>query len=94
MTFYRVAVEFRNAVEAMQHRHGRLDDPEHRFWGIRWGPPRLPPQSNDDDGLAASRVPKRPRDGAGGAVAMIGEPPADDEFMAESPLVSERHSPS
>jgi hypothetical protein len=75
MTFYRLTVEFRNAVEAMQARHGRLDDPDHRFWGLPGGdPPWRPPQSHDDDGLAPSGVPKRPRDGAGGAAAAVDPP--------------------
>jgi hypothetical protein len=72
---YRAAVEFRNAVEQMLARHGRLEDPEHVFWGFapitgHW-PGRGP--GTDDDGLAGSRVPRRPPGGFGaeGAEAQV-----------------------
>jgi hypothetical protein len=73
MAVYLAAVELRNAVEQMLARHGRLDDPEHLFWGFgpsigRW--PGRGPRA-DDDGLAGSRVPRRPPGGSGAAGAEV-----------------------
>ena len=79
MVFYRVAVSFRNAVEQMQARHGRLDDPDHRWWGfgdLGQSPGDLgpPPGWSGDDGLAGTRVPKHPSPGAGEASVELEEP--------------------
>ncbi len=79
MVFYRVAVTFRNAVEQMQARHGRLDDPDHRWWGfgdIGPSPGDLdrPPGWSGDDGLAGTRVPKHPSPSAGEASVELEEP--------------------
>ena len=76
MVAYLAAVEFRNLVEQMLARHGRLDDPEHVFWGF--GPSIAPwhgrGPGNDADGLAGSRVPRRPLDGSGAAGATTEAP--------------------
>ena len=79
--FYQTVVGFRNAVEQMQARHGRLDDPDHRWWGFGdlrrdrdSDDPDRPPRWYGDDGLAGSRVPKRPPDGSGEASAELEEP--------------------
>jgi hypothetical protein len=79
MAFYRVAVDFRNAIEQMQARHGRLDDPDHRWWGfgdLRRGrdKPQDPRDWSGDDGLAGSKVPKHPPPGAGEATVELDEP--------------------
>jgi hypothetical protein len=77
MAFYHVAVGFRNAVEQMQARHGRLDDEDHRWWGfgdLRRPNPDLPPNWWGDDGLAGSRIPRHPAPGAGEAAVELEEP--------------------
>jgi hypothetical protein len=78
MTFYHVAVSFRNAVEQMQARHGRLDDQDHRWWGFgnlrRPDDPDFPPDWWGDDGLAGSRIPRYPAPGAGEATVELEEP--------------------
>jgi hypothetical protein len=63
--FYRLAVGFRNSVEAMIHR--RPTDP-----------PDEPNDREDDDNLSGSRVPKRPPGGAD-AVGIALAPPVDTE---------------
>jgi hypothetical protein len=76
MTFHAVAVGFRNAVEQMLIRHGRPDDLEHMWWGFgpyeRSWPPG--PRRGDDDGLAGSRVPRRPHGGTDAARVELEEP--------------------
>ena len=79
MDFYQVAVSFRNAIEQMQARHGRLDDSDHRWWGFGdlrrgGGDINAPDDWSGDDGLAGTRVPKRPRPGAGEASVELEEP--------------------
>ena len=78
MTFFGVAVAFRNAVEQMQARHGRLDDEDHRWWGFGdlGGPkdPDAPPDWWGDDGLAGSRIPRHPAPSAGEATVELEEP--------------------
>ena len=79
MDFYRVAVAFRNAIEQMQARHGRLDDPDHRWWGFgdlrrSRGDTNPPDDRSGDDGLAGTRVPKHPPPGAGEASVELEEP--------------------
>jgi hypothetical protein len=79
LMFYRLVVDLRNAIEQMQARHRRLEDPEHRWWGF--GDLR-PPKGDDrrwpgDDGLAGSRVPRRPPDGAGEVRVELDEPSED-----------------
>ena len=78
MAFYGLAVGFRNAVEQMQARHGRLDDEDHRWWGFGdlRGPndPEAPPDWWGDDGLAGSRIPRHPAPGAGEATVELEEP--------------------
>ena len=72
MAFYRTAVAFRDAVEQMQARHGRLDDPGGGTDEPR--DPRRPPDGPWDDGLAGSRVPRSPLPGAGEASVELEEP--------------------
>jgi hypothetical protein len=74
LPFYRVAVEFRDGVEGMLERRGRLLDPDHVFHGFgpyprHWPRGRRPDDDRGpaDDGLAGSRVPRRPPGDAGGA---------------------------
>ena len=69
MAFYRTVADFRNAVERMMFRRGTLPDAEHVFWGFGGPPPRYPQRGSDDDGLAGSRVPRRPHPDSGGAAA-------------------------
>jgi hypothetical protein len=69
MAFYRTVADFRNAVERMMVRRGTLPDAEHIFWGFGGPSPRYPQRGSDDDGLAGSRVPRRPRPDPGGAAA-------------------------
>jgi hypothetical protein len=70
LAFYRTAVGFRNAVERMMLARGTLLDSEHVFWGFGPRQPH-PERGSDDDGLAGSPVPLRPRPSAGGAAAAI-----------------------
>lgn len=79
LAFHRTTVEFRNAVESMLERHGRLPDSEHIFHGFGAGPTRRRgggrgPDDGRDDDRTGSGVPRRPRDGSGGA-AIAREPP-------------------
>lgn len=78
LTFYGVAVGFRNAIEQMRARHGRLDDTDHRWWGFGdlRGPkdPDAPPDWWGDDGLAGSRIPRHPAPGAGEASVELEQP--------------------
>jgi hypothetical protein len=95
MPFYRVAVGFRNAVEAMEIRRHR-DDPDWRPHLVWWGFGRLDRAEDrrrrddgfdrGDDGQAGSREPRRPHGGAGSAGAMA--IPIDDEELdaADEPL--------
>jgi hypothetical protein len=71
MAFYRAVVDFRNAIERMRLKRGTLQDTEHIFWGFGVPPRRYPEQGSDDDGLAGSRIPRRPTPDAGGAVASV-----------------------
>jgi hypothetical protein len=72
-------VSFRNAVELMMIIRGRPLDPDHLFWGFG-GYERRPRRSRyddewpDDDGLAGSRVPKRPYGGTGAASVELEQP--------------------
>ena len=73
---YRMAVQFRNAFEQMKDRRGTLTNRQHMFWGF--DAPPAPDvdrrddagRDSDDDGLAGSRVPRRPRPDAGDAAAV------------------------
>ena len=71
MPFYRTVVGFRNAVERMRSNRGDVPDSDHLFWGFGGyggGP------AGDDDGLAGSRIPRRPYGGSGAATIGL-EPP-------------------
>ena len=71
MPFYRAVVAFRNAVERMRLDRGNSPDSDHLFWGFggyEGGP------SNDDDGLAGSRRPRRPYGGSGAASVSLDPP--------------------
>ena len=68
---YHLFVKFRNAVEAMRLRRGH-GDPDEMWWGF--GPYRRMPFEPGDDGLAGSRVPRRPFGGAGSGAVALDEP--------------------
>lgn len=83
LPFYRLVVSFRNAVELMMIKRGRPLDTDHLFWGFggHEQPPRRRPGDDewtDDDGLAGSRVPKRPYGGTGAAGVELPPPVEDD----------------
>jgi hypothetical protein len=88
--FYRAAVEFRDSVDRMLERHRRLADPDHVFHGFGAGPSHWPGREwfgddrrrGSDDGLAGSRVPRRPRGGAGSARIEL-EPVIEDDATTE-----------
>ncbi len=90
LPFYRAAVEFRDSVERMLERHGRLSEPDHVFHGFGSDPTHWPGRGwfrddrrrGSDDGLAGSRVPRRPRGGAGGVRIEL-EPTIEDEITTE-----------
>jgi len=83
MTFYRVAVEFRNAVERCQIREGRSLNAEHLWWGF--GDSGRPfPGQGDDGGMAGARVPRRPLDDDGEELVALQEPFARDEDAIEA----------
>lgn len=84
LPFYRLVVSFRNAVELMMIIRGRPLDPDHLFWGFG-GYEHRPRRRRDDDewagdewrdddGLAGSRVPKRPYGGTGAASVELEQP--------------------
>jgi hypothetical protein len=82
-TFHAVVVAFRNSVEQMMIREGRLE-PDHLFWGFRfetrlggW----MPGDGDDDAGVTGSRVPRRPFGGSGVASVALGPP---DESILRS----------
>jgi hypothetical protein len=79
MSFYRLSVEFRNAIERMMIRQGRTLDTDHLWWGFGdTGRRREPPS---DGGLAGSRVPRRPHGGVGGDGVELEQPiPADEDL--------------
>jgi hypothetical protein len=81
MTFYQVIVGFRNAVELMLIIRGRPLDPDQMWWGFGRDepPPRRRGSDRDDDGLAGSRVPKRPYGGSGAATVELA-PPFDGDL--------------
>jgi len=66
----------------MMIKRGKALDTDHLFWGFG-GYNQLPrrrvdeDESTDDDGLAGSRVPKRPYGGAGSAGVAL-EPPVEE----------------
>ena len=76
MPLYRLAVDFRNAVERMQIRQGRTLDSDHLWWGFGDTGRRRDPPS--DGGLAGSRVPLRPSGRGGGDGVELEEPIAAD----------------
>jgi hypothetical protein len=83
MPFYRTVVGFRNAVERMRSNRGDLPDSDHLFWGFGGyggGP------AGDDDGLAGSRIPRRPYGGSGAATIGL-EPP--EQLDWEEPVQTE-----
>ncbi len=74
MAFHRTVVGFRNAVERMLVTRGRNLDIEHLWWGFGTdGGRRDASDDGDDDGLAGSRVPRRPSGGVGGGAVGLGE---------------------
>lgn len=95
LPFYRLVVSFRNAVELMMITRGRPLDSDHLFWGF--GGYRDPPRRKrsggdwpddqwpDDDGLAGSRVPKRPYGGTGEAGVEL-EPPVEENSRDDQVL--------
>lgn len=77
MSFYRLSVEVRNAIERMMIRRGRPLDTDHLWWGF--GDTRHHHEPPSDGGLAGSRVPRRPPGGIDGHGAELVEPIAADE---------------
>ncbi len=73
MAFHRTVVGFRNAVERMLVTRGRNLDTEHLWWGFGTDRGRGDASDDGDDGLAGSRVPRRPSGGVGGAALKLGE---------------------
>jgi hypothetical protein len=77
LAFYRLTVDFRNAVERMQLRLGRELGADHRWWGF--GDLRSAPWPLDDDaGPAESRVPLHPPRDPGGAAVQLETPPGSE----------------
>ena len=73
MAFYRVVVDFRNAVEQMVVSRGGPLDVDNLWWGFGdTGSQRRRP--TDDGGLAGSRVPRRPPGDEGDDRIQITEP--------------------
>ena len=86
MSFYRTLVGFRNAIERMWMNRGDLPDSDHRFWGFGGYGGR---PTGGDDGLAGSRIPRRPYGGSGAAGVEL-EPPDEIEWEEAAPQPGRR----
>jgi hypothetical protein len=89
MSFYRTVVGFRNGVERMRMNHGELPDWDHVFWGFGGSGGGQP---GGDDGLAGSRIPRRPYGGSGAAgVGLVPPEQLDWDEAAEDLSRLSRH---